>query len=235
MVSLLTFTTPPHPCGYLPDRAAKLEYEVVAAATPADYQGRMQAGWRRFGHQFFRPVCKTCSACRSLRVPVAAFRRDRSQRRAAAANADTRLVIGEPAVTAEKLDLYDRFHAYQADRKGWPDHGPKDAADYAESFAENPFPTEEWCYYRGGRLTGVGYVDHLPGAFSAIYFFYDPDERDRSPGTFNVLSILRRAAELGYPHVYLGYYVTGCRSLEYKARFRPNEVLEAGEWVPFLG
>jgi leucyl-tRNA---protein transferase len=236
MVPLLTFTSPPHDCGYLPERLASLQYEVVAEATPAEYLTRMKQGWRRFGHQFFRPVCKHCTACRSLRVPVAAFRPDRSQRRAVAANADTRLVVGTPEVTAEKLDLYGRFHTFQSDHKGWPDHGPKDALDYAESFTENPFPTEEWCYYRGDRLTGVGYVDHLPGAFSAIYFFYDPAERDRSPGTFNVLSILRRAAELGYPHVYLGYYVEGCGSLEYKGRFRPNEVLAGnGDWVPFLG
>jgi leucyl-tRNA---protein transferase len=235
MVSLLTFTTPPHECGYLPDRQAALEYEVVAEASASEYLARMERGWRRFGHQFFKPVCPSCTACRSLRVPVAAFRPDRSQRRAAAANADTRLEIGTPAVTDKKLDLYDRFHAFQTDHKGWPDHGPKDAIEYAESFVANPFPTEEWRYYRGDRLVGVGYVDHLPGAFSAIYFYYDPAERDRSPGTFNVLSILRRAAEFGYPHVYLGFYVEGCRSLEYKARFRPNEVLAGnGGWMPFL-
>ena len=235
MISLLTFTTPPHTCAYLPDRAATLEYEVVAAADAADYAARMAAGWRRFGHQFFRPVCAECTACRSLRIPVAAFKPDRSQRRAAAANADTRLVIDAPKVTPAKLALYDKFHAFQAESKGWPEHGPKDALEYAESFTVNPFPTEEWRYYRGRRLTGVGYVDHLPGTLSAIYFYYDPDERDRSPGTFNVLSILARAAELRYEHVYMGYYVEGCRSLEYKARFRPNEVLAGnGAWVPFL-
>ena len=144
-------------------------------------------------------------------MPVAAFRPDRSQRRAAAANADTRLVVGPPRVTAEKLDLYERFHAFQADHRGWPGHGPKDALDYAESFTENPFPTEEWCYYRGDRLTGVGYVDHLPEGFSAIYFFYDPGERDRSPGTFNVLSILRRAALMTG-----GRYLRSCASLAMK-------------------
>lgn len=235
MLPLLTFTSPPHECSYLPDRAASLHYEIVAEVTPAEYRERMARGWRRFGHQLFRPACAACTACRSLRVPVAGFRPDRSQRRTLAANADTRVVIGEPAVTAEKLDLYDRFHAFQADHKGWPEHGPKDAIDYAESFVENPFPAEEWRYYLGERLVGVGYVDHLPGAFSAIYFFYDPAERDRSLGTFNVLSILARAAELGVPHVYLGYYVEGCRSLEYKGRFRPNEVLAGnGAWVPFL-
>jgi arginine-tRNA-protein transferase len=78
----------------------------------------------------------------------------------------------------------------------------------------------------------VGYVDALPGALSAIYFYYDPDERRRSLGTFNVLSVLAAAAARGVPYVYLGYYVPGCRSLEYKARFRPYELLEGGTWRP---
>ena len=39
-----------------------------------------------------------------------------------------------------------------------------------------------------------------------------------------------------FRNAYLGYYVAGCRSLEYKARFRPNEILDdEGQWVPFDG
>jgi leucyl-tRNA---protein transferase len=99
---------------------------------------------------------------------------------------------------------------------------------------DNPFPTEEWCYYIGERLVGVGYVDVLPEGLSAIYFYYDPAERQRSLGTYNVLAILEAARQRQLPHVYLGYYVAGYRSLEYKARFRPNEVLgRDGVWQPF--
>jgi arginyl-tRNA--protein-N-Asp/Glu arginylyltransferase len=46
--------------------------------------------------------------------------------------------------------------------------------------------------------------------------------------------VIAAARERHLPHVYLGYYVEGCRSLEYKARFRPNEVLNSnGVWAPF--
>ena len=62
-------------------------------------------------------------------------------------------------------------------------------------------------------------------ALSAIYCYYDPSDRARSLGTFNLLSLLTGARERGLPHVYLGYYVAGCRSMEYKRKFRPNEVL----------
>ncbi len=236
MESLFTFLSPPGRCGYLPDRSWQLRYEIVGQITPAEYMARLQGGWRRFGHSLFRPECPSCTACRSLRVPVDAFRPDRSQRRAWKANAgDVSVVVGTPEGTPEKLALYDRFHAYQTDAKGWPEHAGRSLSDYVESFVDNPFVTQEWCYYVGERLVGVGYVDRLPEGLSAIYFFYDPDERHRSLGTFNVLSILRGAAEQNLPHVYLGYYVEGCRSLEYKARFRPNEAYEGGAWGPFLG
>lgn len=234
MESLFTFVTPPDRCGYLPDRRWQLRYEVVGQLTPAEYEDRLRQGWRRFGYALFKPDCPTCRACRSLRVDVARFRPNLSQKRAWKANIDdVRVEIGTPAVSAEKLELYDRFHAFQTDFKGWPRHDPKDPVDYVESFVENPFPTEEWCFYLGGRLVGVGYVDRLPGGLSAIYFYYDPDERDRSLGTFNVLCVLRSAAERKLPHVYLGFYVEGCRSLEYKGRFRPNELLADGDWRLF--
>jgi arginyl-tRNA--protein-N-Asp/Glu arginylyltransferase len=235
MESLLVYTPPPGPCSYLPDETARLTYELVGELSAAEYQERLLSGWRRFGFSLFRPTCPACRKCLSLRVPVATFAPDRSQRRALAANdGEVTLRVGTPGVTREKLDLYDRFHSFQRSHKGWPDHGPADAESYAESFVDNPFPTQEWCYYLGGKLVGVGYVDRVPAGLSAIYFVHDPTQSARSLGTYNVLSAIRQAREWELPHVYLGYYVEGCRSLEYKARFRPNEVMGPdGEWVAF--
>jgi arginyl-tRNA--protein-N-Asp/Glu arginylyltransferase len=235
METLFTFVSPPDRCGYLPDRDWQLRYDVVGDLTPAEYATRLKAGWRRFGYSLFRPECSGCRACQSLRVDVPRFRPDRSQKRAWARNAeDIRVVVGRPAVSDEKLRLYDRYHAFQTDAKGWPGHEPENPIDYVESFVENPFPTQEWCYYLGDRLVGVGYVDGLPDGLSAIYFYYDPDERDRSLGTFNVLSVIRAALDQNIPHVYLGFFVKGCRSLEYKARFRPNQALHSdGDWRLF--
>jgi arginyl-tRNA--protein-N-Asp/Glu arginylyltransferase len=235
MDTLRRFIALPSPCGYLPDQWWRLEYELVAQATPADYMARMARGWRRFGDTFFRPRCLSCRACRSLRVLADRFRPDRSQRRCRRANEGTvRVTVGVPAVTPAKLRLYDRYHAYQSDAKGWPQHPAKDEESYERSFVENPFPTQEWCYYVGDRLVGVGYVDDLPGGLSAIYFFYEPAERHRSLGTWNVLNLIDRARARGIPHVYLGYHVAGCSSMEYKTRFVPNQVLgEDGRWHDF--
>jgi arginine-tRNA-protein transferase len=186
----------------------------------------------------FRPHCPACQACRSLRVEVAKFRPNRSQRRAWNLNHDSlEIRVGPPSVTREKLRLYDRFHEFQCEAKGWPEHPAKDAGSYRESFVNNPSFTEEWCYYlrESGQLIGVGYVDRLPTAMSAIYFYYDPDFRARSLGTFNVLGLLENCVLSKLTYLYLGYYVQGCRSLEYKGNFTPNQALGAdGTWQDFL-
>ena len=235
MESLSIYLAPPSRCGYLPDQLWQLEYEHVASITPAEYMQRMLQGWRRFGSVLFRPRCPHCAACLPLRVIVDRFQPDRSQRRVRKANAKViRLRIGAPTVTRAKLALYDLYHAYQSETKAWPVHPAKDAWEYASSFIDNPFPTEEWCYYLGSKLVGVGYVDVLPGGLSAIYFYYDPAERGRSLGTWNVLSILESAAGRRVPHVYLGYYVADCPSMLYKANFKPNQVRgPEGCWQEF--
>jgi arginyl-tRNA--protein-N-Asp/Glu arginylyltransferase len=235
METVFRYVAPPSPCGYLPAETWRLEYEQVSNITATEYRDRMAAGWRRFGDTLFRPRCPTCRSCRTLRVLVERFKPDRSQRRVQKANEGIVTVTrGTPAVTRAKLELYDRFHAFQSENKDWPEHGPKDANEYAHSFANNPFPTQEWCYYLDDRLIGVGYVDDLPGALSAIYFFYEPDERHRSLGTWNVLCIIDYARQRQLPHVYLGFYVAGCRSMEYKARFAPNQIrCDDGQWRDF--
>lgn len=194
----------------------------------------------------FRPVCPQCTACKPLRVRVGEFRPDRSQRRCRKANEGVvERQIGKPGVGMVKLALYDRYHAYQAEQKGWPEHASKDAESYLDSFVHHPIEVEEWSYYLDGRLVGVGYVDYLPKAvpgteavgkegLSAIYFFYDPGERDRGLGTWNVLCLIEEAQKRGLPYVYLGYYVAGCPSMAYKPRFVPNEIRETdGVWRPF--
>jgi arginyl-tRNA--protein-N-Asp/Glu arginylyltransferase len=228
----LRFVAPPVRCEYLPQEVARLEYLQVDRMTAVEYRDWLRRGWRRFGHLLFRPACPSCRACWSLRVPVASFEPHRTQRRIWKANSGSvTLAIGEPSPSPMTRALYEKFHRHQQAAKGWPATDPGGA----DGFAENPFPTEEWRYAVEGRPVAVGYVDVLPESLSAIYFFYDPDERRRSLGTFNVLSIIDEARRRGLPWVYLGYYVEGCRSLEYKGRFAPNEVLAPdGAWMPFI-
>ena len=74
--------------------------------------------------------------------------------------------------------------------------------------------------------------DVTPRALSAIYHYHDFDQADRGLGTFALLQSLRVAGEMRKPYLYLGYYIAGSRSMSYKARFRPCEILTPTGWQP---
>jgi arginine-tRNA-protein transferase len=64
-----------------------------------------------------------------------------------------------------------------------------------------------------------------------VYAFFDPTESSRSLGSFMILDHLRQAQDVGYPNVYLGYWVRGSRKMAYKTNFRPIEALSSSGWT----
>jgi|SRR5579871_6879201 len=227
MTVLYQFIDGPDTCQYLPEQEATLEHLLVANLTPEDYEARMNAGWRKFGAILFRPICVACAECRPIRVLVDRFTPDRSQRRALQRNADLEVRLAPPVVDAERIALWERYHAAQEIHRGWPSHSTT-AEDYAFNFVENPHPTVEIAVYEAGALRAVVLTDITPNVLSAVYHYHDPDCRDRSLGTFAILQTIALAQQLGKAYAYLGYYVAGCGSMAYKSRYRPCEILETG-------
>jgi arginine-tRNA-protein transferase len=223
----------PHACAYLPHERASLEVRVMLDVTPVEMDTLLERAWRRFGPVYFRPACRACGECVSLRVATAAFAPSKSQRRASRACAALRRVVGRPAVDAARLALYAKWHADRERARRW-EANAQTRERYALEFAF-PHPcAREAAFYddaaasetgEGGRLVGLGLYDRTPRALSAAFFFYDPEYAHLSLGTANVLSLVEEARAAGLPHVYLGYRVAGCASLRYKAAFRPHELL----------
>src|SRR5579872_3371092 len=211
----LTFTDSSPSCAYLPDRESTTEYEIAPMISPAAYESRMNAGWRKFGMVLFHPVCAHCSACRPIRVRAGMFRPDRSQTRALKRNADLRVEIGVAKVDVARISLYRRYHAGQAARMGWTSE-EIDGAGYRMQFLSALIPPTEIAAWDGEELCAVALMDITPNAVSGIYHYYDPARRDRSLGTFAILQTLEYARRLGKPYAYLGYYVAGCASMAYK-------------------
>jgi arginyl-tRNA--protein-N-Asp/Glu arginylyltransferase len=224
-VTLARFTTPPSRCGYLPTARASLEYRVLVDVTAAQHVALLARGWRRFGGEWFRPVCPACTACRSLRIPVATFTPSRSQRRALRGNATVDVVVQAPTITRAHLQLYNTYHADMHQRRGWPWH-PTDPVAYFQSYIGGEWAfAREFLYYDQGRLVGVALTDVTPTALSSVYFFHDPAWRPRAPGVFSILQQLAYAQRHGLRYHYLGYWIAGCLSMAYKAQYRPHELL----------
>jgi arginine-tRNA-protein transferase len=47
-----------------------------------------------------------------------------------------------------------------------------------------------------------------------------------------MLDLVRRAQKLGLSHVYLGYWIEGSATMDYKRRFPGLEALEDAVWRP---
>lgn len=221
---LQTFVTGPEPCIYLPEREATQEHWMVVQLTPSEYEQKMNEGWRKFGPVLFRPICTHCQECRPLRIPVAEFAPNRSQRRALARNAALEVRYGKPVVDEQRLALYNRYHAHQERQKGWPEQ-ERSAEDYAFSFVHNPVPAVEISVWEGETLIAIVLTDVTPSVVSGVYHYYQPEGESRSLGTFAMLQTIELARRLERPWAYFGYWVPACPSLAYKANFQPCEVL----------
>jgi arginine-tRNA-protein transferase len=85
-------------------------------------------------------------------------------------------------------------------------------------------------YYYDDELVGVGVVDLGLTAASSVYFYFDPERADLSPGVYSVLQEIELCRASGREHLYLGLFVQDCRHLSYKADYAPHERLIHGEW-----
>jgi leucyl-tRNA---protein transferase len=222
---LKRFVEKPRRCGYLPDRLASLDNRVMLDVSPTDLEAMLIRGWRRFGPFYFRPACVPCTECVPIRIPVDRFAPTTSQLRAQRRARRFRMEVGTPTVDEARLALYRLWHAQREVARTW-EPSELDAEEYHQQFAFPHPAAVELAFYDGERLVGVSICDVTPHAWSAVYFFYDPQIARLSPGVANVMACVELARAQGIPHVYLGFRVLECPSMRYKAGFRPHELLE---------
>jgi arginine-tRNA-protein transferase len=162
---------------------------------------------------------------------VADFHATRSLRRVSRRNADVRVEVQEPEPTDEKFALYQAYLDHQHDGAM-----PRTYESFHDFLYESPTDTLELEYRLGERLVGVSIADRVPRGLSSVYMYFDPSLAGRSPGTFSVLWELAYCRRQGLPYYYLGFFVAGSKTMAYKARFRPYEVLVGEErWVSYRG
>ncbi len=186
----------------------------------------MDLNFRRLGDVVYRPECGRCRECRQLRVRALEFQPSRAQRRCAARNRDVTSETHAPEAAPDKHVVYQRY--LEARHEGQMSGTWQEFLELVNGV--NPF-TREVVFRVAGRFLGAGIYDVTPLALSAVYFYFDPELAQRSPGVLNVLWLLQQCRRLGAPWLYLGYHVSGCDKMSYKKTFRPNETLgDDGRW-----
>jgi len=195
-------------------------------------------GFRRSQSIAYRPACEGCRACVSVRVVAADFAPSRNMRRIAERNSD---IVGDMRTPAPTSEQYSVFRAYLDARHRDGGMADMTVLDYAMMIEDSHVDTRLVEYRRrgpdsgitgrgSGHMLAVALTDVLSDGLSMVYSFFDPDEADRSLGTFMILDHIERANRMGLPYVYLGYWVAGSRKMDYKGRFLPQERLMPAGW-----
>jgi arginine-tRNA-protein transferase len=223
------FITPAHPCSYLERRNARTLFldprETISQET---YQSLTEQGFRRSGSHLYRPHCKSCQACIPTRIPVRQFEPSRSQRRILRRNRDLEVRLESASYSHQHYDLYERYiNGRHMDGDMYPPSQDQFRSFLLSQWSDTLFLST----YQGDRLVSAAVTDRQPNGLSAIYTFFDPEQARRSPGIFSVLQQINLCAELGMPHLYLGYWIKDSQKMSYKTDYRPVELLANGRWV----
>lgn len=233
------YLTAPAPCPYLPDRQERKVFTHLVGMRAVGLNDVLtQGGFRRSQNIAYRPACDSCRACVSVRIDVADFVWSRGFRRVLKTNAD---LVGVEQGAVPTSEQYSLFRAYLDARHA--DGGMVDMSvlDFSMMIEDTHVDTTVVEYRRRGpdtAITGrgqgplmaVALTDVLSDGLSMVYSFYDPEAEARGLGTFMILDHVRRAAALGLPWVYLGYWVEGSKKMNYKRRFLPQEHLHPEGW-----
>lgn len=230
--TLKFFATAPHPCSYLEGQeATTLFVEPSTTLTSEQVVKLAESGFRRSGRYTYRPHCAKCTACISVRVPIASFQPKRRQIRTLKKNKDVSFIARTPVLDEARYDLYHRYiEARHADGDMYPP-SPSQYESFLASSSDHAFFLEARLKE---RLIAVTLFDEIPeNGLSAIYSFFDPDPQfdSRSLGRLMVLQLIEIARGLELPYLYLGYWIRDSKKMAYKNEYRPIEMLINSRWI----
>jgi len=236
------YVTSEQPCPYLKGRLErKLFTHLTPDRSPRMVDNMLRGGFRRSQHIAYLPYCDSCSACVSVRVPVDTFKPSRSQRRVLNQNSDLEPVVVPASMTPEHYGLFRDYIDHRHGNGGMADMSLPDFSMMVEDSIVDTHLVE----YRERPaslvnetpqpLVASALVDRLSDGLSMVYSYFDPDWSTASLGTFMVLSHIERTRQLGLPYLYLGYWIAGSQTMDYKTRFRPQQHLTGDGWQEWDG
>ena len=226
------YVTAPQPCPYLNGRVERKLFTALQGSSADSLNNVLShQGFRRSQNVLYRPSCADCAACLSARIVVNRFKPTRSMRRVLRRNTTITREATTPWASEEQFKL---FRKYLSSRHADGGMADMDVYEYAAMVEETPVRSRLVEYHEMDgnqqRLIGVCLTDVLSDGLSMVYSFFDPDLDQRSLGTYLILDHIDIARDAGLDYVYLGYWVSGSRKMDYKSRFKPLEIFRGGSW-----
>lgn len=212
-------------CPYgMNETAVYRQQQFVSLPDPL-FEKFLEAGFRRNGNTLYTMVCPSCRKCTPIRIEPSEFQPNRNQKRVMRRNEDLDISMNALKITEEKLALCGKFLETR-----FPGKGNSAVGYYGTFFANSVTSTLEIEYRFKEKLVGVGVVDIGEAWLNAVYFYFDPDEGKRSPGTFNITYLIELCRKNKIKKYYLGYLIRELQAMQYKQNFKPHYLLQNGVW-----
>lgn len=226
-------------CPYLPNlRERKIFTPLLGKGSEVLFENLNRYGFRRSHNVLYRPICENCSMCKPVRTITKQFKPSNSQRRIIKRNRDIKTISQPPIASIEQYNLFKRYLNNRHDDGNMSAMG---FDDYRLMVDESPVQSEIIEYRlanknsANSKLLAVALCDILFDGISMVYSFFDPDYQLRSLGKFMILDQINRVKEAKLKYLYLGYWVSGSKKMNYKIEFKPLEyVKENNGWHPLI-
>jgi len=237
------YITAPQPCPYLADKSERKLFTHLTLDKPSIIvDNLLRDGFRRSQNIAYMPYCEECSACVSVRVLATEFRPTKSQKRVLKKNRDLVAKRIAPQITTEQYTIFRDYIDARHESGGMADMSVLDYRMMVEDSIIDTQITEyrqrpegalecEECDFESWPLKAVALSDNLGDGLSMVYSFFDPDEAERSLGTYMILEQINYTASQKLPFVYLGYWIAQSDKMKYKTKFTPQEHLTADGWI----
>ena len=223
------FISAPHACPYIePETASTVLLDPDYEVDNSLFSVLLKSGFRRSGKTIYKPHCRNCNACVSVRIPAREYQPNRAQKRCFKKNRDVYTTMVPSKFSEEHFQLYSQYQSWRH-TGDIMDH--RDPERYNEFMVESSIETVFIEYRLDEKLIGLSVCDLPDDGMSAVYTFFDPHMQNRSLGTFAIMTQLDYVRKMELDWLYLGYWIEDCRKMSYKTNFKPIFGYQNKEWL----
>ena len=230
--TLRYFATAPHPCSYLDAKEATTIFvDPDVIISDGQYRRLNDAGFRRSGKYIYRPQCKNCSSCISIRVLISSFKPRRIQKRTINKNLDVSI---DTCIAKNSDEHYNLYKKYIIERHSMGDMYPQTPEQFNAFLVASRRQTFFLEARLNSKLIAVTNFDIITErGLSAIYTFFDPDSslKHRSLGRLMILNLISIGEKMNLSYLYLGYWIQESEKMNYKTEYKPLEMLIGSKWI----
>lgn len=228
------FLSEPQLCNYLQgNQSCSLFIDPSLSPDKNTYSSLIELGFRRSGHNVYKPHCEKCQQCLSTRVNVNQFHPKNSQKRCLQRNKDIKVTIKPSQFEEEHYVLYSEYLNNRHSNSGMDGSSESDYINFlTSSWSDTQFIE----FRLDKKLVALAVTDIVNNGLSAVYTFFTTEKiyQKRSLGVNAILWQIAQCRRLGYNWLYLGYWIAENKKMSYKNQYQTAEHYINGKWTPSI-